>query len=312
MKSDYRAIVENSKKALRDAKGIHQDEIAAVDSKPTESPAFKGIKAVDAADEPWIPESPKPPESGEHEEAANDDDDEIQETPLIAYSQLFSRANVFKAMILAIECGIQSLDEVDQTLRDVLPHQNEQLKVDLPFVSATSFRWKRCGEPLSYQLSPSNLCKRFYLLSELGRGQSGKVFLACDVFGRTCALKMYLEKAEDWKQYGGAAREECKQSSEEEVEKMAVTELKRWKDLYPKFKLCCHKLTLNHQIVLKMPYFTSVPIQERLNMEVLLQVKNLLEVFQSKRLYYNDVRWRHVGCSKDENGKLAITMLDLG
>jgi hypothetical protein len=48
---------------------------------------------------------------------------------------------------------------------------------------------------------------------------------------------------------------------------MAETELKLWKNLYPKYKLCSHKLTLNHQFVLKMPYFTSVLMKKRLNME---------------------------------------------
>jgi hypothetical protein len=79
-----------------------------------------------------------------------------------------------------------------------------------------------------------------------------------------------------------------------------------------KFKLFTHKLTLYHQIVLKMPYFTSVPTEKRLNMDVLLQVKNLLQEFQSKRLHYNEVRWRQVGCSNDEDGELVVTMLDLG
>jgi hypothetical protein len=215
-------------------------------------------------------------------------------------------------MILAIECGIQSLNEVNETLRNCLPPQAEVLKVDLPFVTETSFRWKSCAEPLDYNLSSSNHCKRFYLLAELGRGQCGKVFLACDVFGRTCALKFYLEKADDWKQYTGDTREEGKKSSEKKADKMAEMELELWKNLYPKLKLCSHKLKLNHQIVLKMPYFTSVPMKKKLDMDILRQVKTLLEKFQSKKWYYKEVRWRHVGCSKDDEGKLVVTMLDLG
>jgi hypothetical protein len=303
---EYREIVENSKELLKNASGKHKDSIAAVEKKPSTSPAGKGIKNKDAS-EPWIPDSPKPPEPGEEEDedaAAAKDDDEKDQNPVIAYSQVFCRANVFKAMILAIECGIQSLNTVDEALRNFLPPQAEQVEVDLPFVAATSFKWKMCTKPLDYNQSSSNKCKRFHLLAELGRDQCGKVFLACDVFGRTCALKFYLEKPED--------REQGKTSSEKKAEEMAKTELQRWKDLYPKFKECSHKLKLNHQIVLKMPYFTSVPVKKRLDMDVLRQVKSLLEQFQSKGLYYEEVRWRHVGCSNDEMGKLVVTMLDLG
>eukprot|EP00978_Attheya_sp_CCMP212_P031859 scaffold121989_cov44-Attheya_sp.AAC.1 len=301
---NYHAIVDKSKEVLRSASGKHEASIAAVELKPITSPADNGIQNEDA-NEPWIPDSPKPPEPGEDEDTATANDDDNDQTPVIAYSQVFCRANVFKAMILAIECGIQSLNTVDEALRNFLPPQGEQLAVDLPFVAETSFKWKRCTTPLRYDLSSSNRCKRFYLLAELGRGQCGKVFLACDVFGRTCALKFYLKISQDWKQQG-------MQSSEEQAEEMAETELKRWTDLYPKFELCSHKLRLNHHIVLKTPYFTSVPVKKRLEMDVLRQVKSLLEEFQSKGLYYNEVRWRHVGCSKDDNGKLVVTMLGLG
>jgi hypothetical protein len=149
-------------------------------------------------------------------------------------------------------------------------------------------------------------------LNELGRGQHGKVFLACDVYGRTCALKFFLEKPKDWKSFHYKDRQDGKQKSLEEVKKMVKEELNRWEKLYPEFKLCTHVLELNHQIVLKMPYLTSVPLEKRLDMCVLQQVKRQLERFESLNLHYNEVRWQHVGCSRNKNDELAITMLDLG
>ena len=126
------------------------------------------------------------------------------------------------------------------------------MKVDLPFVSKTFFsKWRKCEKSLDYEKSSSNGCNRFY--------QNGKVFLACDVFGCTRALKFYSEKASDWKKYNGQDREKDKPASKKEAEEIAKKERGLWQKLYPQFKQCTCMLDLNHHVVLKMPYLTPLP-----------------------------------------------------
>jgi hypothetical protein len=61
-----------------------------------------------------------------------------------------------------------------------------------------------------------------------------------------------------------------------------------------------------------MPYLALVPTGKRLEVDVVTQIKNLLEEFGSRGYCcYWKVRWRHVGCSKNENGELVVTMLDM-
>ncbi|KAL3915919.1 MAG: hypothetical protein SGILL_005420 [Bacillariaceae sp.] len=294
---EYRKVVDESANSLRSQKG-HSSSLSAKSEKPAESPQEKSIKNPQG--QAWIPQTPKPPEKGECED--NDDADAGQKRETVVYSRVFGRQNELKAMILAIECGIRSLETVDQNLRDYLPAQGGAMEVELPFVTKNCFTWKKCPAPIQYGLFSSIGCEKFYLLSELGRGRrTGKVFLSCDDFGRTCALKFYLEHPDDWESYRKSARQP-----------MAKMELARWNRFYPRFEQCGAVLELNNAIVVKMPYFSPVPPDKRLDKDILSQVKQQLLTFERERLFYAEVRWRHVGCSRGEDGNLVVTMLNLG
>jgi Family of unknown function (DUF5898) len=132
-------------------------------------------------------------------------------------------------------------------------------------------------------------------VQEIGRGNTGRVFLAVDYDGVACALKFYLDIEE-----------------EEAAKTKAREEYDLWTVLQSDYTEYVGWLELNEQAVLKMPVFVPLPPEAR--DYVLDSVRGMLLKFFDQGYLYNEVRWQHVGCRKKENGELdfELALLDLG
>ena len=303
---EYRDIVQTSVLQLKSSGGTHIFEEVAPKQK-TSSPEGKLI-IQDGEEEPWVPPTPKDPVSIKPSANAEAGAGGVC-VGAVCYSQIFQGVNVFKAFVLAIECGLQELQTKVSCRR--LPFPNEKLKVDLPFVGKESFAWKTFEGEVNYNESVSNYSKSFYLVEEIGVGNTGKVFLACDTSKRVCALKLYLENPQDDKSFDPKRRAEEKRERKMQAQEKAQREKGLWDMLYPQFRSIVFVLEVHGLAALKMPYFAPIPKAKRLDSEVLQQIVNQLKKFVSKGLSYREVRWRHIGCSMSPNGKLVVTMLDM-
>jgi hypothetical protein len=91
--------------------------------------------------------------------------------------------------MIAIRCGVKAA--AARTFR-ALPSDGGMAGGDCGMVHPTGLQWKRLSASTvwKYNKTPEGNC--FFLWKDLGRGASGRAFLACDIKGRACILKFFL------------------------------------------------------------------------------------------------------------------------
>jgi hypothetical protein len=246
------------------------------------------------------------------EEDESDGDDESDDSSYnreVHYSETFSGTHIMNALVLALRCGIKSM----------ATYQPRMLPVDggcIPAGGACALAneegvvWKDFPRKITFNYIdfPDGSTKNFYLWRNLGRGSTGRVFLACSETGRACAAKVFLLDETIVQRSPRSARAAIRDALLEENKKDAEAEMKHWEALYGgTFKQMVRVVKMNKLWCLLMPFFDAITINERA--DHLPRVKEHMIDFKNKNLKYkdNDLQWRHVGV---RDGKTFL--IDLG
>ena len=242
-----------------------------------------------------------------------DDDDSESDTTFdreVMYTPTFSARNAMKGLILAVRCAIESLNVSEE--KDV-PLNGGGATGACALVNETGLFWTNLPSAVKfdYYNFPAPSSKLFYLWKDLGRGGTGRVFLACNSAGKACAAKFFLLD-----QTLLHRQEDSPEARKAELERQTATrkpaadlECSRWTEAYGgEFSNQVRVVKLNGLWCLLMPYFDLIPQPDRES--VLPTVKTILSDFKkNKGLRYadNDLRWRHIGM---RDGK--VFLFDLG
>lgn len=240
------------------------------------------------------------------DDSDNSDDGDWKRT--LCYSNVVGRVDMLKSVILAIRCGIRSCM---QSSRLPLPLQGTSPSHSCACVNQNGMVW--CDLPSSvvidYHSSPSARTDRFYLLRDLGKGRSGRAFLACNSGGKALVAKFFLLKNNDAHRphESDQVRQQQRTLLLEKRKSEATMELDYWMTVYGG-KYAVQMTKLHRHWCLLLPYFdplTSVEARKA----ALPKVRSILEHFKTLKLQYktSDVRWRHVGIREDQ-----ICLFDLG
>ena len=143
------------------------------------------------------------------------------------------------------------------------------------------------SQSLSFDKFPRSDTSKLYLLEDLGRGSTGKVWLAA-TNAAVCVLK-YSNKAGD--------------------EAFLSSELGNWHKVYPEFKARTSVEKWSASFALKMPHFTTIAVNRR--SDFYLSIAILLKTFQGKGFIHNDVHWRNIGAYKQKGGADTPVLYDL-
>ena len=236
-----------------------------------------------------------------------DEDEDGDWDRVVLYSQVFDRTEAIKALILAIRCGIESA--LCSEARP-LPTHGDIVKGSFARVNEKGMVWANLPSDfvIDYWSFPTMGSQSFYLLRNLGRGSSGRAFLACNSAGKACVAKFFLLDLDTLHRQEGTAEARRKERDRllEEKKRDAEAEMKYWAGLYgDKYKVQVRKL--HDHWCLMLPYFE--PVRNEARIAALPDIRNILEKCKKKGLQYNndDLRWRHVGIRNGE-----ICLFDLG
>jgi hypothetical protein len=138
---------------------------------------------------------------------------------------------------------------------------------------------------------PRSNIQHLLAVEDLGRGSSGKVWLTMTNSNNPaiCVLKFHnyrkhenqLEKEKNW-----------------------------WDILYPEFASLVHVEYWSGSLALRMPHFSSIPIERR--DEFCDQIQILLwEKFINRGYVHGDVRWRNIGIYRESSGVEVPVLYDL-
>lgn len=138
---------------------------------------------------------------------------------------------------------------------------------------------------LKWHLFPYPTCQSFFFWEDLGRGVSGRAFLASSKSAqRVCVVKCFFSKDQ----------------------RNAEQELQNWKDVYWDTYSARTQKLLNRNCLLMM-YFSFINPSQRAF--YLPRVKECLQnFFVKKKRKYNDVKWRNIGLDNKKN----VVVYDLG
>ena len=154
------------------------------------------------------------------------------------------------------------------------------------YTTQDGFRWEKVVEevkPVIEGRAPSHY-QHAFLLSDLGGGGDGRVWLACTRAGKVCVLKF------------------SKNGDQLEKEKQI------WKEAWN-----CDAIVkqLNNRPVLIMPWVKPCSENEfHSNEEVKAAVIDAIKTMASVGYMHDDLRWRHVGLYR-KDGKLHALLFDL-
>jgi hypothetical protein len=242
--------------------------------------------------------------------------------PAVIYGPPCAASEVFQTMckiLLFAHCRCQRLDHPDWL--PVVHHGDDLGGRVYPRVDETCCVWVKTPESLranAREFPQNRDTTPFLLLTPLGQGSAGKVFLACTSSGLLCAVKLYIPDRST--RYSHEDREQDMMQRMEEKGKRRDLEFDRWKTLYgrsgsgkrqktgsefSKFR----KTKLNGLPALLLPYGKQLETaQER--WDAIGEIREMLEHFAENGYSYKDtdLRWRHVArCSKSKK----LLLLDL-
>ena len=260
-----RRLIQESVDLLRENGGVIREEEQAIDkliSREVErssdvSNDFEFIPVV-------LPEyEESKAESGMSETPCQDSGGQ-ESVPAVVYSTPVKREKMFTALVLAVQVGVKAFQEAAPA---ELPREGAVMKVHLPFVTDGengNMTWKRCLAPIRFE-EPSKGCREFYLVARFGRGLYSRKFMGCDAYGRVVTIKFFLDVVEN-------------------DDTAAMDEMEYWKSLNG----CelVQVLKLNQLVALQTPYFAQIPLERRLDEDVLEGIEGCLRLFAEKGYYF--------------------------
>jgi hypothetical protein len=144
-------------------------------------------------------------ETSDNDAESDDEEDCSYYPPSVCYSQTFKGKAILPALVLALRCGFDSLATKQHRQ---LPAHTFSAKGTCAYVNRTSLLWKDIPELIKFDYSkfPGPSTKKYYLWANLGRGSTGRVFLACNTKGKVCAVNIF-EKTTPRSQRGAGSRQ---------------------------------------------------------------------------------------------------------
>lgn len=215
---------------------------------------------------------------------------------------------MIKSLMLAIRCAIASCM---QSTPRCLPAQGSTPSFTCARVNQDGMVW--CDLPkglkIDYFSFPNEGNGNFYLLHDLGKGSSGRVFVVCNSRGKALVAKFFLIK--------DIVAHRTWESATERQERLAMLlgyrkaeaeeEMQYWKNVYNgQYDVQVRKL-YGHWCLM-LPYFDPI-LDVESRRKHLPKIRVILEHFKTKKLLYNedDVQWRHVGIRQGQ-----VCIFDLG
>lgn len=227
----------------------------------------------------------------------------------VMYTPTFSGRDAMKGLMLAIRCGLVSLNESDG--RDNPAHGSSAVG-SCALVNATGLFWTNLPSTIKfdYYTFPGRATSIFYLWKDLGKGIKGQVFLACNSAGKVCAAKFFLLDLPLLHRTEGASKARCLEWERQMTTRKQAADLEcsRWTKAYKGiFRNSVRVVQLNGLWCLLMPHFD--PVLEADRPSSLSAIESILLDFKKQGLRYadDDLRWRHVGMRDGE-----VFLFDLG
>ena len=237
----------------------------------------------------------------------NDDDDDWNRA--LWYSKVVERDDILKSLLLASRCGIKSCMS---SPRVPLPLQGDSPSLACIRVNETGMIW--CDLPstvvIDYHLFPGEPSDSFYLLRDLGKGSSGRAFLACNSGGKTVVAKFFLVRNNEAHRTRESAhvRQQQRMLLLEVRKEEATTEMRYWETVYGG-TYSVRMMKLYGHWCLLLPYFDSL-VSVEARKAALPRIRSNLEHFKRLKFRYKteDIHWRHVGT----RGENEICLFDFG
>ena len=246
-------------------------------------------------------------ENNEYDETDDGESDEDYEPPCVVYSQVFKGKDIVPALIFVLRCGLDALVQ-RQPRRN--PGHNESAEGICALADAKSLVWKDIPESLvfDYFKFPAVNTKKFYLWTSLGRGSVGRVFLACGMKGKVCAVKFFYIDEKEILKYPKAEREQARELAKQQRKGVAEREREMWRKAYEDKRVVVKEL--NNCWCCLMPYCDPAPEDDAQRAALLPKVSACLENFKAKGLRFkqHELQWRHVRM----NQAGSVTLVDLG
>jgi hypothetical protein len=151
----------------------------------------------------------------------------------VCYSPIYKGKNIIPLLMIAIRCGANAAGA--RTSR-ALPSDGEKAGGECGMVHATGLQWKKLSASTVWKYNKTPEGNRFFLWKDLGRGASGRAFLACDSKGAACVLKFFLyDDTVLRRQNVESERSTMREGLLNESKAKADAELSRWKEVYPEY-----------------------------------------------------------------------------
>jgi hypothetical protein len=220
----------------------------------------------------------------------------------ILYSTKYRYDESLKAMVLVLRCAVQAAKEKSERK---IPKHGDSVSGTCALCYPEGVAWKKVKETvIDFVAGPAHNTTKLFLWKDLGRGSSGRAFLAFSTSGRACVVKFFHYKRAELPDDSDA---EVIEGLRQKSKCQANAERTIWHEVFPHYKDTVGVLSLNSTYGLIMPYFDPVQPSERL--ECLPKIRLLLLSFREKGYKYadGDIRWRHVGVRGSH-----ISFIDLG
>jgi hypothetical protein len=172
-------------------------------------------------------QTPAPVDVGDDEVEEDIDDGESSDDEDwnrgVIYTQTFHGEQAIKALVLAIRCGLEFVMKSEP--RNV-PMHGESVSGSCAKVSATGLVWGNMPKNLcfSHNQFPGPTTEVLYLWRDLGRGNKGRVFLACNTAGNMCLVKFFLINYDTYhRQEGTEAERQAFRQAQMKIKEAEVT-----------------------------------------------------------------------------------------
>lgn len=229
------------------------------------------------------------------DEDFNDEFELLDNFPrVLSTTDVFNIFNDYQVVLKHIYTSLLRMTEVKINFRSGIPqsvfklhkddkkitwHPLTQIPIDFTTLSSSKF--------------PRRNARALLAVEDLGRGSSGKAWLACTLSKNPaiCVLK-YSNKGD----LGGKDHLDLEKDW--------------WDRVYPEFSAMTKVEIWSGSYALVMPHFCSIPEDQRdTYREDIFQL--LIEKFQNNGLVHNDVKWRNIGIYLKKNGESAVVLYDL-
>ena len=221
----------------------------------------------------------------------------------VGYGQIYEDDNVFQHLCSTLLYAVNLSSKLDVLTELPIVKDGESLGNQVyPLVSEAGCVWVKTSPNLKATINmfPQSNAAKFLLLTPLGQGGTGKVFLASTLQGLLCAAKLYIPPRSN--RFSAQENEDEMKKRLKEKAEIRDLELNRWMELYKSkrkgkllYGFIVRSVELNGLPSLLMPYGKPLSTLVERN-GALNAIQALLESFAAKGYCYKngDLRWRHV------------------